>query len=99
MNDRAYIEPTSSTKNRVFNQKRTCSKLFYDQVIKLDPLSKENDGTGPKDMSTENSSRFKGEQGRWDSQSWRFHKSIGEKEPTANTEISEIIQKNYVLDF
>lgn len=87
MNDRAYIEPTSSTKNRVFNQKRTCSKLFYDQVIKLDPLSKENDGTGPKDMSTENSSRFKGEQGRWDSQSWRFHKSIGEKEPTANTRV------------
>lgn len=87
MNDRAYIEPTSSIKNNIYGKNRICSKLFHDQVIKRDPLAKENDGTGPSDMSTENNSKFKGEQGRWESQSWRFHKSIGQKEPTANTRV------------
>merc|ERR1712105_93455 len=86
MNDRAYIEPTSGIKNSVFGKRQVCSKLFQDQVIRLDPLARENEGTGPDDMNTENNSRFKGEQGRWESQSWRFNTPIGQKEPTANTE-------------
>jgi len=87
MNDRAHIEPTSKVKREVFGRQRVCSKLFQKQVMTNDPVSKENHGCGPSDMSTENSARFKGKQGRWESQSWRFHKSIGQKEPTANTRV------------
>jgi len=85
MNSRAYIEPTSSTRANVYGKSVPQSRLFVGTVTQHDPIMAENQGTGPACMSTESRERFKGKQGRWQSQSWRFHKSIGHKEPTANT--------------
>lgn len=87
MNDRAAIQPTTSVKSQVYGAKLPMSPLYQKQVVQHDPIAAENQGTGPALMSTENRERFKGKQGRWQSQSWRFHKSIGHKEPTANTRV------------
>lgn len=87
MNARAYIQPTSSVVANVYGQKAAVSGLARKKIMNHDPVAAENQGTGPNANSTENQTRFKGKQGRWQSQSWRFHKSIGQKEPTANTRV------------
>lgn len=38
-------------------------------------------------MSTESTAKYTGQQGRWPTITWRHNKSIGHKEPTANTRI------------
>jgi len=92
MRKRAYIQKTSRQvrdshkKATYLNQSLNC-KAFNCQRNTKDPIANENNYTGPRQMSTENTSRYKGQQGRWPSQSWRFHKSIGQKEPTANTRV------------
>jgi len=87
MNDRAYIQPTSRVVANVYGKKAAVSGLAKKKIMNHDPIGAENQGSGPNANSTESQTRFKGKQGRWQSQSWRFHKSIGQKEPTANTRV------------
>jgi hypothetical protein len=89
MNDKAFIEPTSHVVSSVHGQNCPVPKLKQ-QSIDHDPIAAENSGTGPAANSTENSTRYTGRQGRWASQSWRFHKSVGKKEPTANTRVEHV---------
>lgn len=76
------------------------SKLKAKRMIN-DPITKDNCGgttyyimdtnetsTNKPDMYvTENKARYIGKHRRWPSQSWRFHKSVGHKEPTATTRV------------
>jgi hypothetical protein len=93
MRSPAYIQKTSKevknsyiTKGHYLNQSIN-GKAVYCQRNSKDPIANENLYTGPKPMSTENTSRYQGQQGRWPTQTWRFHKSVGCKEPTANTRV------------
>lgn len=89
----AYIQKTSkqvkdSYKNvKSYKNQATNGKAINTMKNLKDPIANENLYTGPKPMSTENTSRYQGLQGRWPAQTWRFHKSIGQKEPTANTRV------------
>jgi len=87
MNNQAYIKPTSKVVANVYGKNAAVSALAKKKIMNHDPIGRENQGSGPVANSTENQTRFKGKQGRWQSQSWRFHKSIGQKEPTANTRV------------
>lgn len=93
MRKRAYIHKTATqiedsykTSHQFLNQ-AVNGKAVNTQRNTKDPIANENNFTGPAPMSTENTSRYKGQQGRWPSQSWRFYKSVGQKEPTANTRV------------
>jgi len=85
MGQPAFIQKSSKQIKSCFNYKRPMSTLF--QTIKLgqDPIEQENGGAGPNAMSTENGTRYQGCQYKWPSMEWRFYKSVGKKEPTANT--------------
>lgn len=93
MRKRAYIQKTSNQVTDSYNQvsnhhnQANNAKAVNCQRTPKDPIANENEFTGPKAMSTENTTRYTGQQGRWPSQSWRFHKSVGRKEPTANTRV------------
>lgn len=95
MNERAFIEPQSQVVANVHGNNCPVSHLKQ-AAANRNPIAAENEGTGPSAGSTENSSRFKGKQGRWPSQSWRYHKSIGKKEPTANTRVEHLDPIEYL---
>lgn len=92
MRNRAFIHKNSKDikdayKIRKYPNQSKNGKAINCQRNTKDPISNENNYTGPEPMSTECAVNYKGQQGRWPSQSWRFQKSVGAKEPTANTRL------------
>jgi len=92
MRKSAYIQKNSKQISEAYKTLKYPNQAVNGKAINTmknlkDPIANENLYSGPKPMSTENTSRYKGLQGRWPSQSWRFTKSIGSKEPTANTRV------------
>lgn len=86
---KAFIASTSNDIAQAHAQACPRSQLGSKQIMH-DPVAMEKlmpDSDIPAGYLTENDARYLGKQGRWPSQSWRFHKSVGRKEPTATTRI------------
>lgn len=92
MRNRAHIQKTSKEIENSYKVIERLNQSLNGKAVNTqrntkDPIANENNFTGPDPMSTESTAKYTGHQGRWPTITWRHNKSIGHKEPTANTRI------------
>jgi len=82
-----HVSPTGKEMNLKQNDIIPCKSGFTTMWGKTYLAEANSKSQSKLNYTTENNARYRGEQGRWPSQAWRFTKSIGHKEPTATTRV------------